>query len=83
MELDKLENLPVIVSGSILLHSDIVYESFCKVVKAQLPQAKIWRSLKPQTYGQTIHMLEMLHAPEQAATRIERFKKDYEALYHT
>ena len=81
-ELDKLENLPVIVSGSILLHSDIVYESFCKVVKGQLPQAKIWRSLKPQTYGQTIRMLEMLHGPEQATTRIERFKKDYEALYH-
>ncbi len=80
--LDKLESLPVIVSGSILLRSDLVYDSFCKVVKTQLPQAVVRRSLKPQTYGQTIRMLEMLHGPEQAAPRIEQFKKDYEALCH-
>ena len=82
MGIDKLEALPVIVSGSILLRSDIVYESFCKVVKAHLPQAEVRRSLKPQTYGQTIRMLEMLHGPEQAAPQIERFKKDYNALYN-
>ena len=70
------------MSGSILLRSNLVYDSFCKVVKAQLPQAEVRRSLKPQTYGQTIRMLEMLYGPEQAAPRIERFKKDYEALCH-
>ncbi|MBR4673874.1 MAG: hypothetical protein IKP00_05350 [Victivallales bacterium] len=73
---DKLATLPVIVSGSILLRSDIVYESFCNVIKKHIPQAEIRRSYKPQTYGQTIRMLEILHGKEKAASRIMRFKMD-------
>ena len=80
--IDKLEALPVIVSGSILLRSDIVYKSFCDTIMAHLPQAVVKRSLKPQTYGQTIRMLEMLHGPEQAAPKIKRFKQDFDALCH-
>ena len=78
--INALKIIPVIVSGSIFLHSDFVYESFCRTLQEKLPQAQIKRSFRPQIYGQTIKMLELLHGP-QANSRIERFKQEAAELF--
>ncbi len=79
-KIDKIDGLPIVVSGSVFMHSDIVFESFRKTLSPKLPNAKIIRSFKPQAYGQVIRMLQEIHTPEKAAECIARFKQDIENL---
>ncbi len=79
--IDGMERIPVLASGSVLLHSDFVYDSFRRNVTASLPNAEVWRSRKSQTYGQTLIMLKTLHG-QAAAAKIERFKAEFEAIGH-
>ena len=76
----RMERIPVIASGSVLLKSDIVYDSFRRNVSQGLPNSEIRRSSRRQTYGQTLIMLRKLYGEEGALPRIARFKADSEDL---
>ena len=73
--------LPIIVSGSVFMHSDFVFESFLSEITKTLPNAKIIRSRKPQTYGQVIRMLEEIHTPAKAAPLIAKFKEQANDMF--
>ena len=79
-KVDKMDELPIVVSGSVFMHSDFVFESFLNSLSPRLPNAKIIRSFKPQTYGHVIRMLEEIHTPDKAAECIARFKREADAL---
>ena len=79
-DVDKIDGLPIVVSGSVFIHSDFVFESFQRAISQTLPNAKVIRSRKPQTYGQVIRMLEEIHTPEAAVPMIERFKEQADKL---
>ena len=82
-KVDQIDDLPIVVSGSVFLHSDFVFDSFLRDISQTLPNAKIIRSYKPQTYGQVIRMLEEIHTPEKAAAAIATFKEQADALLST
>ncbi|MBQ7651244.1 MAG: hypothetical protein IJS15_09805, partial [Victivallales bacterium] len=79
-KVDAMDGLPIVVSGSVFMHSDIVFESFHDSISSFLPHAKVIRSFKPQTYGHVIRMLEEIHTPDKAAQCIARFKQEADAL---
>lgn len=74
--IDQLPRVPVILSGSILLQSDLFHETFCRKLSALLPNAAIRDSSYPQTYGHILRMMTQLHGGENAVPLIERFRRE-------
>ena len=74
--IDQRDDLPVFVSGSVFLRSDIVYQSFRQHLQAALPNARVRKSPYPQPVGQVIRMLQLIHGPRAARPLVQRFRAD-------
>ena len=57
------------------MHSDFVFQACADALSEKLPNAKVIRTDKTQTYGQVAKMLEIIHGPEKAPALIENFRK--------